>query len=391
MKWSAVILLVGLVMTSDARAQCTPHFLANDPVCDLGDSSGPAPDTFLNLVCTMQTDYDTSKFSPISTPNDQYTSPNCVGAAKDVSKQYLDLLGSAFTLAPDDVKKKFCKLKHLFITTTAQGTLGIWEAPGRGSPGGQIYLAVTEDALKSALTTKSLAAEELDIFKQLVNPSQGSPNFPQLPTFQDTSDLAKKPEAAILAILSHELGHVLLADTNADGTGGHGQSHPRSDPDICGPVPSRRRCFETAFLGTDMEQKRWSSIQFHTKGMRRWIQFGDIHSNKHQNQNLMSLKRIQELVKTGNYVGATTGIYGVYANGEFVSLFADASPEEDLIETYKYKILAMTKSNNATLDLNITFPSGGYSPINLLDRVRNVDPNSDLGGKIDCLRSLQLP
>jgi len=34
---------------------------------------------------------------------------------------------------------------------------------------------------------------------------------------------------ALLAILAHELGHLLLADTNADGTAG-GKEHPRSRP-----------------------------------------------------------------------------------------------------------------------------------------------------------------
>jgi hypothetical protein len=55
---------------------------------------------------------------------------------------------------------------------------------------------------------------------------------------------------ALLAILTHELGHLLLADTNLDGTGdpANGYVHGRSDPGGGNCDTTENTCFERRFL-----------------------------------------------------------------------------------------------------------------------------------------------
>src|SRR5262249_49910653 len=71
------------------------------------------------------------------------------------------------------------------------------------------------------------------------------------------------PGAGVLAVLAHELGHVLLADVNADGTGGMGISvaneHPRSL--LCSKPAID--CFEHAFLEATSTPTRWNAKNFH--------------------------------------------------------------------------------------------------------------------------------
>jgi hypothetical protein len=86
------------------------------------------------------------------------------------------------------------------------------------------------------------------------------------------------------------------------------------------------------------------------------------------------------------WADATTEIASIYSNGSgaFVSLFATVSPEEDFVETYKYRALTAARdSNSQSLDLAID-----VSTVDLWDAVRK--PGTDLGRKISCV-SLLVP
>jgi hypothetical protein len=86
MKASVLILLVGLVMASSAHAQCKPHFMPTDTVCDVGDPTAPAdPSTFVYKICNLNT---TIGYHPENLKPSTYTSPTCDGTAANVSQPF---------------------------------------------------------------------------------------------------------------------------------------------------------------------------------------------------------------------------------------------------------------------------------------------------------------
>lgn len=341
MKRCVYILLIGFAAAPAAQAQkCSPHFSPNDPSCTAAQ--------FVAKVCNMAA-YDPRRFDPTYDPAN-YTSPKC-DTTSVVSKPHRDLLEEVYKLSPSHVKRKLCKLDKFFVLTNSSFTtgvpepLGIWESPSRGNG---VYIAIPLKVLDDAMSNKSLAAQENGILAQLLN----NISYPGArPTFQDNSSEARTAEAAILAVVAHELGHVLLADNNADGDGGN--ERPCDKP--TGPV---RNCFKTKFLGPG----NWDSSRFK---QRRWVAFGRRNGNKHLGgQDYDDVRTIGDIEK----------IY----DKRFVSLFAAVSPEEDFVETYKYMVLADVTALMLKIDLTGT--------PDVLDKVRNATGN--LKNKIDCVTGI---
>ena len=70
----------------------------------------------------------------------------------------------------------------------------------------------------------------------------------------------------------------------------------------------------------------------------------------------------------------------MYASKEFASVFASLSPEEDFVETYKYRVLADTAQKPS-----VSFRLRGRD-INVLDYLDSGVPAK----KVECLRDLGL-
>jgi hypothetical protein len=382
MKTRALILLVCLVMAHSAQAQtCRRHLSWLDPVCPVGIPTAPAPGTFLYKVCDLRTPYDPSDPTDTTT----YSSPTCNGIG--LASAFFEQLASAFTIAPVDVKQKLCALNQIFVSPSASSAWGIWEldpltgpAPKRGNGG--TYITIPDSVLRSAT---SLAAAEMALYASLFDRTDYPPELPLL----SSTGTANTKGAGALAILAHELGHILLADTNADGWGGDGETsggtprkHPRTD--VCErPI---KDCFEHKFLENSTGAvRRWDAKRFHDK-MRRWVAF-DRQGNPENKHNKSNFKKIWQDVKQSHWTDAEQGIQDIYTSGEFVSLFAAVSPEEDFVETYKYKVLAAARDAKTLEGLNLTIAfAAPIGPVEVLDAVRS--PAADLGGKILCVNSL---
>jgi hypothetical protein len=153
------------------------------------------------------------------------------------------------------------------------------------------------------------------------------------------------------------LGHILLADTNADGAGPPGHTRPCSLPNNSGPVP-RKSCFGVDFLAA-AGGRGWQQGLFNP---RRWVSFGTGNGNKH---NIASIKTIDDLRAEAaihaNDAATTADINEIYNKG-FVSVFAAVSPEEDFVETYKYGVLADAGLTNLGIKIS------GTSTISVLGR-----------------------
>jgi hypothetical protein len=228
-------------------------------------------------------------------------------------------------------------------------------------------MAIPDYMLASAST---LADEENGIFARLLTDPKAAGR--SLPLFQSNNALANTPAAAILAILAHELGHILLADGNLDGAGA---SHPRP----CA-APSNN-CFQQSFLGRPGGMTLWNRAHFHGH-MRRWIGFGVTNGNTYLNTNVDFSAIKSQINDPTKDVDSTDKIRKIYQAG-LVSVLAAVSPEEDFVETYKYKVLAAASKNGVQLDLNVNFTSGSPTTIPVLSALRN--PTGDLVGKIGCV------
>ena len=225
-----------------------------------------------------------------------------------------------------------------------------------------VYVAVSASELT---TTKSVAEREnetVDLLLQVRGEKKKQARLVRL-----KMQAAPDPELAILGGLAHELAHALLADTNADGVDEH---HPRRE--ISGPPQSS--CFEDAIIGTS-----WDADQFH-HNMTRWVAFGDQSHNRPKNRELrFNLNRLREQAERGRLDRANDVLEQIYRSQEFISVAAAIRPEEDLVETYKYKVL----NDAGGRPVEFRF---GRQKVSVPDRLKS----GVLEKKVECLRALGL-
>jgi hypothetical protein len=359
MKSSALIPLVALMAAHSAQAAETPY------------QTGPTEPPVSHFQGSCDSDPDGTKFAEKACytnyyPGDagfgrDYRPPACL--KKTVTKRQKEVLAKIYSRAPDYLQAKLCRLTQLFVTRPSPwGPVGwgFWEGPDR-PPGKGVYLAISARELARK---KSIADAENETADQLLGSGDGGlrrgPRVARLRA--EDSD----PVLTILSEVAHEMGHVLLADANADG---QNIGHPRRR--VSG--PPRSACFEDAFLGTS-----WNADAFH-KHMRRWVDFGFQNHNIQKNPDSeFNLERVRRAVRASKFDVASDAIENVYRNKEFVSLQAKVAPEEDLAETYRYKVLVDASPNKP-----IVFRLGRRE-INARDLLESEIPAK----KVQCLRDL---
>jgi hypothetical protein len=352
MKSSALIPLVFLTMACSVQAAELPA-PAGPPVTNFRGTCESDPDGTKFAAKACYTAYDPY----YAGKKKNYKRPTC-DATHPVNDLQRQILAKAYSRSPDYVKAKLCRLTKLFVTTYAGYGWGFWEAPDR-PPSLGVYVAISERNLGG---TKTLSEAEDEIVRELLNIPAGGRHVGRGLLRLQTAD-PTDPDLAVLAALAHELGHVLLADANVDGTD---RRNPRTK--LVGPPQSA--CFESAILDS------WDANLFH-RHMQRWVLFGDQNHNRPKSHKIaFSLKRLQHFAHSGRFAAVNDVIRKVYDSKEFVSLPAAIRPEEDLIETYKYKVLM-----DATPNQPIVFRLGDRE-INVSDYLKSEVPAK----KVDCLR-----
>jgi hypothetical protein len=315
MKSSALIPFVVVVAAYSAQAAETSYQKdpTEPPVSHFRGSCESDPDgtKFAEKAC--YTSYDPSR-QPFGKG---YLPPVC--NKKLVTKREKEVLANLYSRAPDYLQSRLCRLTRLFVTKSAWwGPVGwgLWEGPDR-LPGTGVYLAISSRELRSK---KSVAELENETARRLL----GFRNSGRVARFRgEDSD----PVLTILSEVAHEMGHVLLADANMDGSN---RAHPRRR--VSG--PPRNACFEDAFLGSS-----WNADIFH-KNMRRWVDFGSQNNNVQKNpESEFNVERVRAAVRARNFAAADQAIKNVYRNNEFVTLQAKVAPEEEMAEVYRYKVL----------------------------------------------------
>jgi len=295
----------------------------------------------------------------------RYRPPTCDKKHK-VSEKQKEMLAKAYARAPDYVRAKLCRLTQLFVTRPTSGGpsgWGFWEGPDR-PPGKGVYLAIADRDLTS---NKSVVDVENETVQRLLGVSDRSRRSRQS-LLRLKSAEPSEPELAVLGEIAHELGHVLLADTNGDGVYAN---HPRRQ--VSGPPKSA--CFQDAFLNSS-----WEPDSFR-KDMRRWVNFGEQYQNKAENADAaFDLTRLKAAVRRGKLDAANDAISGVLGSEEFVSALARSNADEDFVETFKYKVLA-DAAPKLTIELRLR--GRDINTLRLLD-------SGAVAKKVSCLRDLGL-
>jgi hypothetical protein len=321
---------------------------------------------------TCESDPDGTKFAAKVCYTDYYPGEAGSGSAyhppscsekPELTDRQKEVLAKAYRRAPEYMRAKLCLLTRLFVTATTTGEpwgWGFWEGPDR-PPGKGVYIAITDRDLNDA---RSVADIENQTTAELIGPSDAGRRSGLLRL--GGGGAPADPEVTVLAEMAHELGHVLLSDTNADGTD---PRHPRRE--VSG--PPRSACFESAFLGAS-----WDADSFH-KHMRRWAGFGEQNQNRQTNPEVdFSLSRLMSAARRGRLAPANEAISNVFRSREFVSFAAAVAPEEDFVETYKYKVLADAAPK---LTIGIRLRGHDINVLGLLD-------SGVLAKKVSCLREL---
>jgi hypothetical protein len=212
-------------------------------------------------------------------------------------RSYDGTLQEAVAMAPSGTYADLCRITRYFVVprgnSQADGTSwGLWENPAnpRYDGRGNAYIAISEEAFGTNYTPYEERLQNL-----VVRGTAG-----QYRASQDTNILS------VLSIISHELAHLKW------------YGYPT------GPRVSELSCY-TAFDAS------WTSLP-----NRSWVPFADKGNSRHRNG------RVPQPGKNGNATRpqlTQQEVTQIYESGEFISVFAAVSPEEDFVETYKALVL----------------------------------------------------
>jgi len=279
-------------------------------------------------LCYLRTDFDPKDLFHNGDPKR--------GTCKAASPNQKARVQRALDLAPEYVRKRLFCMKGIFLTTGGGfGSWGLWEAPDsqKGNPdrkpndgkgNNRLFVAISEDAVKDDAKLDSLQVGNLANLLHV--PGQ----LTQVAHFESADD----PAWATLAYLAHELGHILVGLSNADGSD---PNHPRRNANVGSGAPIDT-CFETVFLDGSPPippDGSWDKNLFHTPlNMNRFFKFGDQGTNKQKNISFI----LSDL--TGDAAKANAALLALYQSGEFVSGMAAVSPVEHMVVTFEFKVLA---------------------------------------------------
>jgi hypothetical protein len=362
MRVTALIPLVFLAISCPAKAaeSSSAKFPTAPPESHFQGTCVSDPDgtKFAEKVCYTAFDPSRSGYAP------SYRAPAC-DKSTPITQAQKDILAKAYSRAPDYMKGQLCRLTQVFVTrpsSSAPMGWGFWEGPDRLPGSKSVYIAISDRELTDK---KSFVGVENRTISDLLHDSGGD-RGKEKGLVQLKSEGALDPELTVLGELAHELGHALVADANMDGIQ---RNHPRRK--VSG--PPRSACFEDAFVRASWDEARFN------RHLQRWVDFGNQYDNRAKNQDLkFNLERLRQDVRRGKSETANRVIEAVYSSKEFASFAAAINPVEDVVETYKYKVLADALANQK---VGFVVGGRGFNPVGLLD-------SGPLQKKVQCLADI---
>lgn len=271
-------------------------------------------------------------------------------------------LAAAFTANPAFSKNELCPLDGIFInregctgyepsTCSTMQDIDIADNSwGLRTPSNKKYVAISLGLWRCAPgSPQSYCAPSFTEFHQrlvkaLLDRTAGLPAGISPPTFQASNN---SPSLAVLAALAHERGHIYWWETFVP--------IPHTTPDSATLINEAKAfCGGTIYRGG-----RW---QGRAVGLPqgRYVFFAELSANSPINAaNLPTLLRSRGANDASLAMGVIDGIYG---GGQYPSLLAAYSPDEDFVEAFELSVLRNAGLHDLTANGHQILRGGAADP-----------------------------
>lgn len=305
----------------------------------------PAPCDITAKVAFLKPGFDPVTYGNCASSNCPAQSPDNY-ISTPVTPNYLNDIGNAFGIASPLLQNDLCgDLDYIFIDTDPANKPLVWGLRERAH-GNRIHVAINQQVLndlENSLNPYSYY-ENKYIFYNLLNHQK----INNLYYMTATPDNLK---VAVLAILAHEYGHVIWWDKHID----------------------QQKC--TNDYRYYYQYSNWPNYYI-GRGFHR---FGQLNNGQTNDQPDV-YRVLQDLDgQQPNPNSAISDLRKIYS-GEWASLFATVSLDEDFIETYKLWVL--TQPQTGLTNLPIHFPDQLLpNPIDVVSNFNNSQNTLYMKGK----------
>jgi hypothetical protein len=315
-------------------------------------------------------------------PRAGYNPPNGVA----IMAPYSDGLEAAYAIAPQAFRDQLCGLDGIYVNNNAgctdlNGCLGYswgWRMQQPPANGNGRYIAVSSFFWKPTtgrFTTYQYNQFETELLKALLNS-----NFPLNASFGCANDDHCNVDSfplTILAALAHEVGHVRWYDLNDPGRGGSYQPN-----EFCG-----GDFFQISWRPPIHSPPPWRAFLDRPKRHLPGQASPDRHQDPPQIHTPSEIDTIDGNLEAGLLLRAAFQIAQLYAESQpWPSFFGAVSPDEDFVETYKFRVLTSSSMGLTSLPLTIPRPLGGAAFTgNIPADYAQANKKLDLKSKIACI------
>jgi len=256
--------------------------------------------------------------------------------ATPVPSNYVALFRKAFTIAPGGLQTALCMVNNVYIDTMYDPDgWAFWEAPPQAPQGqGKLFIGISERLLSKLVQPAPLTLSDLEagILRGLVL------NLPNGVTFSKGDPRQDTPEMALLAVLAHEMGHLLFADQ-------------LNTIESCG-------FFANSWTGALAFPDRFH--QFGIDNPAALHKNGEPYKDEIESD-FRRHRTYDGIQKLGTLYGANISAPNSHnpssaTSTAWVSLFSAVAPDEDFAETYKLVVLRNAQQGEALTSLTLQFP-----------------------------------
>ena len=347
-------------------------------------AGGLLPISRATAVCPVETFIAKVHFLDTSTsyslPGSGYQNPPPIDSTP-VPGSITQDLASAFNAAPDFFKAQLCGLSGLYIDPTGcrshhpstcdhltDEDIAGYSWGFRKFPAGEKYIGTSLGLWRTGGHAPPFDQFETRRLKALLSTlSPREAQDPHPPAHRPGPPSSNVATTTVLAVLAHEYGHALWFDTfvvKPDGT-----------PNPGGPAVIDVFCRGAYYSGSWQDDVVLSDT--------RWIEFGDIR-NRHKTGGI-SIDDLRSYVRQGNFPLAGNFLQKIYSSGEWASLLAAFSPDEDFVESYQLYVLLWSNPNlRSPIDITGTTVNSFDIPGSWMNTAR-------LQNKMSCFGQLPPP
>jgi hypothetical protein len=318
-------------------------------------------------VVALNPNFDVANYGSCDGTSTCSYSPPTQAATPLPSTTYPDDIVAAFDIAPSFFQSELCLLDKIYIDTNTTQPLTnplAWGLRDRlhsaGSGTGQakyIGLSITLWDLELQ-QSEPYAAYENWLLNTLLSPLPPTTNgwvgqftYNAVPDPAFSSSPSNPKAIAVLGILAHEMGHIVWFDKN---------------------VGTMMRCTKASRPQFSLYSWPGSGV---VHGFRR---LGQQDNNNHTSDGpdlakILADLRFDSPPHSGKYPDAVNDLRMLYGGGNWASLFATVSLDEDFVETFKLWVLTDTTDappREPITALHVTIPT--LPAIDILSRFNSV-------------------